>query len=315
MTSQKTLKVLFESRKEELAKKLENLSLPQDATKVQTIVANYLNQLFDSNGDFRQNLTQSEDYILQAAMSLLNAQQAMVSEFSEASKINSANQTNSKKVESSNSTVAASPGLKKEMFPYAIGATAIGGAVGGLVLSTWGALFGSIAGTALVLYYASQKEQPKQKEPERTKTVEMPTVKKLDVDRFTAIISNICGSVDSLIQTFRVQINRVVEKYENQEKPVLEKEYGVLLDSVQSLLGASYQEKDEKWQKKICNRIEQLAESLENYNMEVVMYDEANKQYYEEIESDKVIDSAIVALPAIVKQGVVVRKGKVFIKK
>ncbi len=143
----------------------------------------------------------------------------------------------------------------------------------------------------------------------------MPTVKKLDVDRFTAIISNICGSVDSLIQTFRVQINRVVEKYENQEKPVLEKEYGVLLDSVQSLLGASYQEKDEKWQKKICNRIEQLAESLENYNMEVVMYDEANKQYYEEIESDKVIDSAVVALPAIVKQGVVVRKGKVFIKK
>ena len=79
MESKMTLKELFESRKEELTQKLMDLSLPQDATKVQTIVANYLNQLFDSNGDFRQNLTQSEDYILQAAMSLLNAQQAMVS--------------------------------------------------------------------------------------------------------------------------------------------------------------------------------------------------------------------------------------------
>lgn len=38
-----TLKELFESRKEELTKKQENLSLPQDATKVQTFVANYLN--------------------------------------------------------------------------------------------------------------------------------------------------------------------------------------------------------------------------------------------------------------------------------
>lgn len=314
MESKQTLKDLFESRKGELVQRLNNLSLPNDATKVQAIVADYLNELFDSEGDFRQNLTQSEDYILQAAMSLLNAQQAIVTEFSEASKINSANQTNSKKVESSNSTVATSSGLKKEMFPYAIGATAIGGAVGGVVLGTWGALFGSIAGTALILYYASQKEQPKMKEPERTKPVETPIVKKLDVDRFTTIISNICGSVDSLIQTFRVQINRVVEKYENQEKPVLEKEYGVLLDSVQSLLGASYQEKDEKWQKKVCSRIEQLAESLENYNMEVIMYDEANKQYYEEIESEKVA-SPIIALPAIVKQGTVVRKGKVFIKK
>lgn len=314
MESKMTLKELFESRKEELTQKLIDLSLPQDATKVQTIVANYLNQLFDSNGDFRQNLTQSEDYILQAAMSLLNAQQAMVSEFSEASKINSANQTNSKKVESSNSTVAASPGIKKEMFPYAIGATAIGGAVGGLVLSTWGALFGSIAGTALVLYYASQKEQPKQKEPERTKPVETPTVKKLDVDRFTAIISNICGSVDSLIQTFRVQINRVVEKYENQEKPVLEKEYGVLLDSVQSLLGASCQPMDDKWLKRVKSRIEELAESLENYNLEVVMYDESNSQYFEVVETEN-MSSPTISLPAIIKKGTVIRKGKVLINK
>ena len=57
---------------------------------------------------------------------------------------------------------------------------------------------------------------------------------------------------------------RVVEKYENQEKPTFEKDYGVLLDAIQSLLGASYQMTDEKRQKRIESRIEDLAESLEN---------------------------------------------------
>lgn len=315
METKVTLKELFESHKEELVKKLENHSLPKDASKVQTIVADYLNQLFDFEGEYRQNLTQSEDYILQAAMSLLNAQQEMAIEFSEACKNDAHDDlSNRKKPEYINSASTTSYGLKKELFPHTVGATALGGAVGGLVLGTWGALFGSIAGTALILYYASQNKQPQQKTIENVVQVEAPTPNNtLDINRFTAIISNICGSIDSLIKTFRVQINRVVEKYENQEKPVLEKEYGVLLDSIQSLLSISYKEKDEKWQKKVSDRIEQLAESLENYNLEVVKYDDTTKQYFEEIESENV-NNTTMAIPAIVKQGYAVRKGKVYVK-
>jgi len=313
MEPNQTLTELFESHKEELVQKLSGLTLPKDATLVQSTVTNYLNGLFDSDGEFRQSLTQSEDYILQAAMSLLNAQQAMAYDLVEASKVIATNHSmDSKKVENSSNTACPS-GLKKEMFPHAIGATAIGGAVGGLVLGTWGALFGSIAGTALILYYASQKEQPVKKETVSINSVEV-SAKKLDTERFTSIISNICGSVDSLIQTFRVQINRVVEKYENQEKPVLEKEYGILLDDIQSLLGISYQEKDEKWQKKICGRIEQLAESLENYGLDVVAYSDETKHYFDETVS-KNVNQTIMVIPAIVKQGYAVRKGKVFVKK
>ena len=80
MEHKKTLKELFESRKNELSEKLSTLSLPKDASKIQSVVTDYLNDLFDSDGEFRQNLTQSEDYILQAAMSLLNAQQSMIGE-------------------------------------------------------------------------------------------------------------------------------------------------------------------------------------------------------------------------------------------
>lgn len=311
MEERLTLKALFESNQNQLAEKLSQFVLPKDAASVQNTVQVYLNELFDGNGEFRQNLTQSEDYILQAAMSLLNAQQAIVSEFSASATSIHSNVTDSKVDEKA--APKQSTGLGKEMFPHAIGATAIGGAVGGLVLGTWGAFFGSIAGTALVLYYATtQQGQPVQKAEPTSKVEEFPT-QKLDVQKFVSIIANICESVDTLIATFRAQIERVVDKYESREKPLLEKEYSVLLGSVQLLLGAYYQPSDEKRQKRIESRIDQLAESLENYELDVVKYDDDSKRFFEETISDKVEQTTMI-LPAITKHGQEVRKGKVFVK-
>lgn len=314
-----TLKALFESRKDELAKKLTNLSLPKDAVLVQQIVTNYLNDLFDSEGDFRQNLTQSEDYILQAAMSLLNAQQSMVGEFIKNNTIRIADGKHQE--ERSNAefkTLSEAAKLKSQEYPYVIGGSAVGGAAGALLLGSWGAVFGAIAGTALVLYYTSTQDAAKKATAQSptTDTVIKKEEKesKIDVDKYLWLVGSICDSVDSLILTFRAQINRVVDKYENQEKPVLEKEYGVLLDCIQSLLGASYQPTDDKWLKRVKSRIEELAESLENYNLEVVMYDETNSQYFEVIETENAA-SPTISLPAIIKKGSVIRKGKVFVNK
>ena len=156
MNTKQTLKELFESRKEELAQKLTNYCLPKDAEQVQQTVTNYLNELFDTNGDFRQNLTQSEDYILQAAMSLLNAQQSMVSEFASISKKG----PEKVKPEQIHVSDSSSISLKKEA-PMIIGGTTVGGAAGALLLGSWGAVFGAIAGTALVLYYTSTQDAAK----------------------------------------------------------------------------------------------------------------------------------------------------------
>lgn len=311
METKLSLKSLFESNQEQLAEKLSQFVLPKDAVNVQNTVQQYLNELFDSDGEFRQNLTTSEDYILQAAMSLLNAQQAMVSEFATSSHVenNASNKVNNK------IQPKQSAGLNKELYPHTIGATAIGGAVGGLVFGTWGAVFGSIAGTALVLYYATQQGQIKKdtsNTPQPARPTEIP-VQKIDEKKFISIISNICESIDTLIDTFRTQIGRVVDKYESQEKPVLEKEYGVLLDSIQSLLGAGFQPDDDKKQKRIDSRIEQLAESLENFDLEVVKFEEKNKSYFEISTSDKA-EEPIMVLPAIVKHGEIIRKGKVLVK-
>ena len=71
---------MFDSHKDELSQKLTEYVLPRDAGLVQSTVTNYLNGLFNEDGDYRQGLTQSEDYILQAAISLLHSQQSMIGE-------------------------------------------------------------------------------------------------------------------------------------------------------------------------------------------------------------------------------------------
>lgn len=304
MIEQKTLTAIFESNKSILKERLEGLSLPSDASKIQKIINDYLNEMFNNEGEFRQNLTQSEDYILQATLSLLNAQQAMTKEMTPVVT----------PVQPKLEPASPQPfsGLKKEKYSYALGGTAIGSGVGGLLLGTWGAVFGAIAGTAIVLYYASNQTAPT---PQRKDLGEKPLLQqpKLNVDVFLAIVKNICGSVDSLIDTFRAQINRVVNKYESQEKPTLEKEYRFLLESVQSLIGYKRaHNKDEKFVRKIQERIEDMAESLDNYNLVVEDYTDEHGNWFDKIENSNV-QATTQVLPAIVKNGNVVLKGRVFI--
>lgn len=305
-----TLRSLFESQCDQLEEKLAGLKLPDDSQNIQNIVSDYLNKLLEDEGDFRQNLTQAEDYILQASLTLLSAQQTMVKElnknsnssirsttFEKASKENPLRPT---KVISNNQT---------------IGGTAIGSTAGALLFGTWGAVFGAIAGTAIVLYYASnQSSVSDNKEKQSTEKPLLPTSTAIDVKLFTNIVRNICESVDSIIETFRAQINRVVHKYENQEKPTLEREYRFLLEGIQSLLGyeRTHSADDEKYVKKLQIRIEDIAELLENYNLSVENYSEECEHWFEKVVSPETKETRMV-YPAIVKDGQAVLKGKVFV--
>lgn len=311
-----TLKSLFESGKADLTEQLKQLSLPRDAQKVQTIVTEHLNRLFDSEGEYRQHLTQSEDYILQAAMSLLNAQQAMASEFAAKSYAPSP----TPKTEPKNDMEKAA-GLRKEQYPIAIGGSAIGGAAGALAFGTWGAVFGAIAGTAVVLYAVAvqgKNDKPQQSSklsPTKRENVIIPEVPKLNVNTFITILENICDGIDTLIETFRGQLKRVISKYESIEKPTIDKEYRFLIESIQSLLGykRTHTEVDEKSIKKLNARIEDLAETLENYNLTAVDYTEEHDFWFEKVASEKCTEKRMV-YPAIVRNETdVVLKGKLFI--
>lgn len=330
----KTLKQLFESQRDVLAQRLEGMKLPKDAEKAQIVVSNYLNELFDGDGEFRQNLTQSEDYILQAAMSLLNAQQSMIAPLAKVEIQQEPNATiedepvMGEPIDTANtksSLDGIAQHIRREQYPMVIGGSAIGSAAGALIMGSWGAVFGAIAGTALVLYASAQSSsaknakssQPKlqvrpQQRPQArmSKIVETP----IDTSLFMTIVSNICDSVDSLIATFRAQINRVVDKYESQEKLPIEAEYPALLENIQALLGVAAGDSDpDTRQKRIEKRIEMLADSLENYDLRAVNYDGNNAIYFAMQPSPNVSKDTMVA-PALLRGDRVVMKGKVFTK-
>ena len=322
--NEKPLFSLFSENKEKLEGKLQGLSLPKDVKAVESIVEDFFTDIFNENGEYRQHLTQSEDYILQAAINIINAQCSMTveltskiadAEISPMSKPHEFKSTENNKLDSC---------IKKSQFPIAIGGAGIGSATGALLFGSWGAVIGAIAGSAVTLYYNKQiqsiickKQEHSNGEetsfPENTDKVDIYE-QPINVETFTSVMSNICQSIDALIATFRSQVNRIVNKYESIEKPTLESDYQELVENVQSLMGAYLMSSEtELRSKRIDQRILLLSECFENYNMFFVSYDGNNKDMFNLQQSDTVQEDTMV-LPAVVKDSRVIIKGKVFTK-
>ena len=313
MNAKTTLVSLFNKEKETLEKQLTGLLLPKDTEHIQKVIAEYFNTLLESESDFRQSLTQSEDYILQAALSLLSAQQ----EIAKAVVIENAvhksfefEKNNFKKPTAKPLMEFANVNIKAE---NALVASAGGSLIGGTILGGWGDVIGSIAGTALTIYLTQLEKQKKEKQQEMfNRSIEVGTP--VDIQQLIKIVARICESVDSLVETFRAQINRVVEKYEGQEKPTFEKEHRPLLEELQSLIGyeRTHDGCDEKSVRKLKERIEDIVETLENYSLKIVDYSDEVSCFFEKISSPNANELKMV-YPAVVKDGNLVLFGKVFI--
>lgn len=313
MATQVSLRSLFESQKGDLEKRLAGLVLPNDVQKIQGIVSNYLSDVFDAEGEFRQSLTQSEDYILQAAISLLTAQQEISMVIT--NNINTVNHTivDSKSLNSAETDNSKSSASKTIIESTALWGAAGGAVVGKLLLNGWGAVFGAIAGVAIAVYLSREKEH---KQAVTNVKVVSPQVTEVPIDTqaFIEIISKVCDSVDNLISTFRAQIARVVQKYESQEKPTLDKGFRPLLETLQSLIGyeRTHSELEEKFAKKLKERIEDVVEQLDSYEYEVVNYSDDRSNWFEQISSPNTTSLKMV-YPAIVRANTLILPGKVFI--
>lgn len=296
--------------------------MPRDAQEVQNRISKYLNDVCDENNEFRQNLTQSEDYILQAALSMLNAQRDMVSALSTTLKIETLIKTQESSTETIDDSNCKFFAKKSVTTTNSLLGAGGGALVGKLVLGGWGAVFGAIAGTALVLYLSQQKQSGFTSTTTHLKKPTIPAVETNVVETpvntaaLLNIVAQLCESLDNLIVTFRAQIQRVINKYESQEKPTIEREYLTLLEGIQSLIGykRGHNVNEEKYVGKLQERIEDVAELLDNYNLEAIDYTEEKSSWFDTIESDKATAIKLVT-PAIVKNGTLIIKGKVFIPK
>lgn len=257
----KSLKSLFEQNKAELTTQLESLSLPRDTQKVQDIISHHLNDLLDSTGEYRQTLTQSEEFILLSAMNLLQAQQAMIGAIS-------TQYNNQNRYYKTEPTCAKKGYVTKEQTPIVISGTTIGGAAGALIFNTsWGALIGAIAGMAIVLYYyATNQESKTRRGQTSTSAGAKPSENRINVETFLTIVGNICENVDGIIETYRVQVKRIQNTYEQKEKPTLQNDYGMLLDQIANVCKVCKTNMDSV-PAKIQNAVDLLEESLENYGL------------------------------------------------
>ena len=240
-----TLTEIFKSHEGELKDKLNGMSLPQDAKKVHQTVADFINYLFENDGRYRQSLTQSEDYILQAAIQLMQTQQNIALEMV--------------KNAASYKMHHPSENKKSEKNPYTpLGGTALGAAAGAL-FGPVGIVGGAIAGTAIAVYLTTKSK--------KNFVSNDPTVApKINVNAFTDIVVKVCESIDNLMETYRIQVKRIENALSQKEEVTLQNTYSSLLDQIQNVLKVSEQTED--MPDKLKKAISYLEESLHNYELE-----------------------------------------------
>lgn len=251
MNNEVTLKALFSKSKSSLVDNLKGLSLPKDAQQIQVVVTKHLGNLFENDNDFRQNLTEAEDYILISVLRLLQSQQSIADEIAKSTKgLKTASNENM-------SATSNSP-------QYVTIAGAGVGAIAGGLMGTLGAIAGAIAGAAISTYFNS-KPSPKtsQSSTSKVKEKEYP----VNTELFTSIVENICDSIDGVIATFRVQVKRIKNIYDQREAPSLIRDYATLVEQVANVYNVS--SAVEGVPTKLKQAIYYLAESLENYNLKI----------------------------------------------
>ena len=260
----KTIRQLFESQRDVLAQRLEGLKLPKDAQKAQAVVSSYLNELFDGDGEFRQSLTQSEDYILQAAMSMLDVHQSIAVELIDGH----AQESDIHEQTHTQSSFQPHRHQNKCFRPTVLGGTAIGGAAGAFIMGSWGAVFGAIAGTALVLYASSQVDRIRTDVSNIQQTHQNGAnaySADINVDTFISIVGQICESIDNLIDTVRMQMQRLKNSYENRDKESFLSTYASLSSKLEDLIAMAKETDVEIEDLKL--QVELVERSLKNYGV------------------------------------------------
>lgn len=132
------------------------------------------------------------------------------------------------------------------------------GAVAGGLIGSWGAVCGAIAGTAIAVYLSIGKKKTKVSETNVTRTI--------NVNAFVNIVKKICESIDELMQTYRVQVQRMQNACEQKEEDSLLTSYRTLTDQIANVIKVVNQNKGEVSPKAIT-AVAMMEGSLENYNL------------------------------------------------
>lgn len=178
-----------------------------------------------------------------------------------------------------------------------LGYTAAGGAIGTFLFKqTWGGVLLTVAACALGLYMSNKKHSQENSKAQI----------KIDASKYISTLKNVCRSIDDIILNYRVGINNVKESYEKKEQVTLASAYRPLLDRIASMYAAL---KGLNVSAEINDEINRLYRTLKNFHYDIVDYSEATMHYYEQIESDHVVEFTLLKA-AILEDGRLLIKGE-----
>lgn len=261
MENTHTLASMFEANKQALENKLISLSLPKDANQIQKVVTEYLNSLFENDGEYRQHLTQAENYIINDVVDLLNVQHEIINELVCKNHPTHTSVDFKKKNKKSNKGLYTLLGSGVGGSLGVVTGNCVGGSVG-TIIGTWGAVFGAIAGAAIVIYCSTLTPSNNGKTVTVKREIPQTSIK---TKVFLDIIKKICERVDRLIGTFRNQIKRVENAYKKEEKPSLMRDYPSLTDRLEELFQLAQSEENNN--EELLSQIDLVQRSLKNYGV------------------------------------------------
>ena len=261
MENTHTLASMFEANKQALENKLISLSLPKDANQIQKVVTEYLDSLFENDGEYRQHLTQAENYIINDVVDLLNVQHEIIYELVCKNHPTHTSVDFKKKNKKSNKGLYTLLGSGVGGSLGVVTGNCVGGSVG-TIIGTWGAVFGAIAGAAIVIYCSTLTPSNNGKTVTVKREIPQTSIK---TEVFLDIIKKICERVDRLIGTFRNQIKRVENAYKKEEKPSLMRDYPSLTDRLEELFQLAQSEENNY--EELLSQIDLVQRSLKNYGV------------------------------------------------
>lgn len=287
-----TLVNLFERNEQQFRNELSAIQLPKDIRTLQKFLDDFFVEKV-SVAEYKNELSMSEIAMLNSVMKLVSLPMSLIGEG-----------TLPKALTRKNNSYVLNPKVNKEIQSIidkidvpTVGATAVGGLVGGLIFKTWGGVLLSIAGCVLGMCLGSSQTRN-----DNSANVIM----KIDVNKYITTLKRVCRNIDEVIENYRASVAEVVKSYNNIPKATLASTYKPLLDRMASLFVVINNETLPEY---IKSEFDKLYRTLKNHHYEIVNYGDETRQYFIETPSPHISECTVIKA-AILENGRVLETGE-----
>ena len=217
-----TLVKLFEKNEQQFRSELSAMQLPKDMSALQKFLDDFFIDKV-SVAEYKKELTMSEIAMLNSVVKLVSLPMSLIGGWTFPNALeykNNSNASHSKVNETVQSII------DKIDVPL-VGATAVGGLIGGFITKTWGGVLCAIAGCVLGMCLLPEN-QTKGNNP-------INEVLKIDVDRYIVVLKQVCHNMDGIMDNFRASIAELAKSYDKIPETTLASKYRPILDRMATL--------------------------------------------------------------------------------